>query len=1071
MRHFSPLLLSLAFLFLYGLTPAQNPDYKDMMYDIQYNVYDVIRAADAYFEEYGKGKGSGYKGYERWREVVEPMFYPTGDRSRFNPAQLYEEMEKVRRENTGRSTAAGPGEHWRFMGPDYANNLLSPSYAAGVGRIETVWADFASLDTILLGARNGGFWKSVDGGANWESTTQDLPAVGVVDVEVNPDNHAEVWIVTRHATGYSLGLMKSTDFGDTWNTTSLSFPVNSDRLYDLYINEANVDTMYLSAQSGFWRSVDGGANWNNVLSGRVRTFAVHPANSQEIYLVKNSDRNSVLTSHDGGLTFPDTTTIAANNNSTPTLATTPDRNSVVYFASSQGIWKSDDYGASFALQGNAPASRMTFGVSDTDHTLCVFGSLDQFISTTSGQTWTLFGPWVNSTAPNYLHADGRVLRSWNGVMYLGTDGYLGRTTDNGATWSQVNNTGTGVREFYRIGTSPARTDMVVGGSQDNGTSILIDSTWYEWFGGDGMDCHLNWTIPEIWYGNWQYGGMRKTMDFGQSITTAKPNTSNGDWVTPTVLDRCNESSLFAGFDTLYKSTDHGDNWTIMEDFSFLGNIRHMTIAPSDSNYLYLARNSRIFASSDNGLNWTEVSTGLPNRSITRIAVHQSDPQHVAVTFSGFNANEKVFESTDAGSTWTNTGSGLPNLPVQTAVWQDTQLDRLWIGMDGGVWYKDNAVGWTMYTDSLPVQPIRDLEILHGANTIRAGIFGRGAWEAPLPGTVEAPRVVRIHIDPAVNTINRPNQQDSVHVAATITSPDPMGNVQLLWGLDGVNFPNSLPMASQGADSFRTQTAIPPQAFGTQVYFRIRAEDMDGDTARTEKIVYRVKEAVLCSGGGLVGTGDDWITHVFLNTIWNTTGQTTYSNFFDTQQTTLFKGPPYTLEVTLNAHFPCDSLFAWIDYNNNLSFEPNEQLVFGPPSAFNTSTVTFNVPANAVEDTVVLRIRNIYDCNGPAPDPCNNYFGEVEDYGVIIETQMIAVEPEAPSLSLFPNPADNTLSVQGAGLGERVQVVDLKGVVLNVPFERGGEKIQLDVSSLPAGNYLLLLEQNGKTISEKFSVKH
>lgn len=1060
----------LALLVSFFVADAQSPSYKDMMDDLNYNVYDVIEAAEAYFEEHGTGKGSGYKGYERWREMVEPMFYPSGDRSQFNPMQLHDEMERVKREGLGQRTAGGPGEYWRFMGPDYANNLLSPSYASGVGRIETVWAGFATLDSILLGARNGGFWKSVDGGANWKSTTQDLPAVGVLDVEVDPFDHDEVWIVTNHATGYSLGLMKSNDFGDTWNTTSLTLPNNSDRLYDLFIAPSNSDTMYLSANSGFWRSVDGGNNWNNILSGRVRSYAVHPQNSQQIYLVQNANRNNVLISYDGGNTWPTTTTVNGNNNSTPRLATTADRNSVVYFASSSGIFKSDDYGLNFSLVGNTPAGLMTFGVSDTDHELCVFGSLDQFISTNSGQNWTLFGPWVNANAANYLHADGRVLRSWNGVMYLGTDGYLGRTTDNGNTWTQVNNTGTGVREFYRIGTSPSRTDMVVGGSQDNGTSILIDSTWFEWFGGDGMDCHLNWTIPEIWYGNWQFGGMRKTMDFGASIQSAKPNTSNGDWVTPTVLDRCNESSLFAGFDTLYKSVDHGDNWTIMEPFAFLGNIRQMTIAPSDSNYLYLSRNSSIFASSDNGQNWNDVSTGLPNRSITRIAVNQNDPMRLAVTFSGFASADKVWESTDAGGTWTNSSTGLPNLPVQCAVWQDTPDDRLWIGQDGGVWYKDNVTPWTQYSDSLPVQPIRDLEILHGANTIRAGIFGRGSWEAPLPGTASAPRVVRIDIDPAVNTFNKPSDRDSVHVRANITSPDPLATVELQWGMDGVNFPNSLPMALLSNDTFRTTTAIPPHAVGEQVYFRVRAEDTDSDFARTEKIVYRVKEAILCGAGGSAGTGSDYITQVTLNTISNTTGQTSYSDFSGTQQTVLEKGSSYTTTVTLGAYFPCDSVFGWIDYDNDLAFEPNEALNFGLPNAFETVSATFTVPAWANEDTVIMRVRSIYDCNGAVSDPCNIYAGEVEDYGIIIVNSVSVDVPAVSSISLYPNPTHSFLQVSGQGLGDQVQVIDMKGAVQQVSSEAVIGGFRLDVSELAAGSYLLMLKENGASVTRKFTVE-
>ncbi len=1072
MRRFSLFILLYIFFFsLQGM--AQKPSYKDMMYNSQYNVNEVIEAAEAHFATHDKGQGSGFKGYMRWRNLVEPMFFPSGDRSNFDPAQLYNEMKRVRLEQMGQRTSAAPGEHWRDMGPSYANNLLSPSYASGVGRIETVWAGFATSDTIFLGARNGGFWKTVDGGTSWRSTTQDLPAVGVVDLEVNPDAHNEVWIVTRHATGYSLGLMYSSDFGDTWNTTSLSFGNNTEQLYDMTIVETDPDTMYLSGEDGFYRSVDGGTNWNLILTGRVRSYALDPANSQHVYLVKHSNRNEVIISYDGGLTWPDSTTVSGNGNSAPRLCTSPNLPSVVYFASNNGIWKSTDFAQNFTNQGNTPASLMTFGVSDTDHNLCIFGSLDQFISTDGGQNWTLFGPWVNATAPNYLHADGRVVRSWNGTLFLGTDGYLGRSTDNGNTWNQVNNSGTGVREFYRIGTSETRTDMVVGGSQDNGTSILYDSTWYEWFGGDGMDCHINWTMPEIWYGNWQYGGMRRTNDFGSSIQGIKPNTGNGDWVTPTVLDRLNESTLFAGFDTLFKSTNHGDSWTALEDFSFLGNLKLLAIAPSDSNYLYTARNSRMFASNDNGLNWTEITTGLPSQSITRIAVHPRDPLRVVTTHSGFNSSNKVFESLDGGSTWTNISSGLPNLPVQAAAWQDSWLDRLFIGQDGGVWYRDSLnLNWVQYSDSLPVQPIRDLEILHGANTIRAGIFGRGVFEAPLPDAASAPRIVRIEIDPAVNTFNKPSNLDSVHIKAVVRSPDPLSQVNLYWGLDGVNFPNMLPMGLLSNDTFRTTTAIPPHSPGQQVYFRVRAEDVDADTARTDRIVYRVKEAILCDASGSIGTGSDYIVKVVLNTISQNSGQTYYANYYPSVQTKLNRNSSYPIEITLNTYFNCDSVFAWIDWNNDLSFEPSEQIIMSGPSAFNTTTGTVLVPANAVLDTVVMRVRNIYDCPSPTANPCGNAFGEVEDYGIIIEEELVNVaDPSQAVVLVYPNPTTGQINLEFNAAHSPVRVYDAIGKLIGVfGGEGGAETLRIDLGDIAPGIYYLKArvdgaEWNGKVVVE------
>ena len=59
---------------------AQIP-YKVMMDDNAYNFYEVVKAAESYFAENPKGKGSGWKGYQRWKWANEYKYYPSGDRT------------------------------------------------------------------------------------------------------------------------------------------------------------------------------------------------------------------------------------------------------------------------------------------------------------------------------------------------------------------------------------------------------------------------------------------------------------------------------------------------------------------------------------------------------------------------------------------------------------------------------------------------------------------------------------------------------------------------------------------------------------------------------------------------------------------------------------------------------------------------------------------------------------------------------------------------------------------------------------------------------------------------------
>ena len=62
-------------------TTVSGQSYKEMLNDYSYNFYDVVAKAEIHFKTSGTGKGSGFKGYMRWKNENESKFYPSGDRS------------------------------------------------------------------------------------------------------------------------------------------------------------------------------------------------------------------------------------------------------------------------------------------------------------------------------------------------------------------------------------------------------------------------------------------------------------------------------------------------------------------------------------------------------------------------------------------------------------------------------------------------------------------------------------------------------------------------------------------------------------------------------------------------------------------------------------------------------------------------------------------------------------------------------------------------------------------------------------------------------------------------------
>ena len=1029
-------------------------DYRDMMDDNSYNVYDVIKAGEAYFKTHPTGKGSGYKEFQRWIQINEPRFYPSGDRSSFDPAIVAREFRSFK-SRYGSNRLSGTG--WEELGPAYAANYLPPTWASGVGRVEAVWADTVSGDTVYIGARAGGFWKSLDGGASWHSTTQDLAAVGVIDIDVHPTKHNEVYILTRNPAGYSQGLMKSTDYGETWASTSLM----TSTLYKMIIPKSAPDTMYVSSSGGFYRSVDEGATWINTLSGSVRDFAVKPGSPKRVYLIQRSDNDQILVSNDHGATFAPLSNISANGGASSRIRVSAAAPNILYFQSSNGVWRSTDSGVTFSYQGAVPAN-MAFGVNDQNPDVLVSGGLDQYVSWDAGLNYTLTCGWVTPTAANYVHADGRVLESWNGVMYLGTDGYLGKSTDFGNSWNIVNPVGTPIREFYRIGIGLTDVDVMVGGSQDNGTSAYLHGTWYEWLGADGMECHIDRNNTNQWFGTIQFGALRTTDQNGQNSSGIDPAGTSGSWVTPSVLDPCNDNTIFIAFDTVYKSTDNGTNWAPLADFSAYGNMNQIAISPVDSNLLYVSKGSRIWHSTDNGNTWSDISSGLPNKTINRIATHPHDPQTVTVCFSGFTAADKVYTSTNAGGSWANITDNLPNMSANVILYENCPEERIYVGMDIGVYYRDNTTPlWVLYNDSLPDVEVTDLEINLGAHRLVASTWGRGAWCTDLVGSTTEPAIIRVGIDPLPGS-NRPNGSDSVAVAARIEDDGTITEAKLFWGLDGLTFPNVINMTGVVADSFATVSKIQPHAAGTNVYFRLMAVDNTNDTTWTDKIVYRTKEPVLCEATGSAGTGSDYIIKVQLSPAGFThvTGQDYYGDFRTYFYPEYERDSTYDITVQLGYHWDQDTVFTWIDWDNNLTFTEDERIPMSMLDGTHSSIGTFTVPSTAVQDTLVLRTRNIYDSNPPA-DPCNSYFGEVEDYSIVIKGPLLGIDDNEPAfLKAYPVPARDHMVLEYPGISTaKISIYDLMGKEVSAKVtNESSDRVVVNVNGLSEGVYFVRMHK-------------
>ena len=213
----SLLILSLFFF----TTTFSAQDWKQMMEDPIYNIYEVVDVAEAYFEYVDKNKkGSGWKKYQRWLFENEPKFYPSGDRMQVDPHHASKAYKNFLKTNPYAQKSIFDAE-WEELGPYYIEEVTG-HYAVGLGRVESFYID-DDPNIIFLGSRSGGFWKTSDGGENWVNTTDDLIAAGVNTISVNPNDSNNIMINVRNSNnGTTHGIFQSIDGGETWTLTNFN---------------------------------------------------------------------------------------------------------------------------------------------------------------------------------------------------------------------------------------------------------------------------------------------------------------------------------------------------------------------------------------------------------------------------------------------------------------------------------------------------------------------------------------------------------------------------------------------------------------------------------------------------------------------------------------------------------------------------------------------------------------------------------------------------------------------------------------------------------------------------------
>lgn len=745
-------LLTLSILFGYVSANAQN--WRDLVNDPNASFEETKAAFYAEFGDEVGGKGTGWKQFKRWEWFMEQRLDEEGQKP--DSRLIYEEVKRADLQQEFRTGTS----NWQLIGP-----IEEPQndHGRSIGRLSAIAFHPTDTNIIWTGAPSGGVWKSEDNGQSWSTVTDGLPNLGVSDIVIHPFHPDTMYISTGDGSSgdtYSYGVLKSVDGGQTWDTTGLSFGVNEGiNIRRLLLDSVNTNVLIAAGTEGIYRTEDAGATWQQVAQGNFCDLEFKPFAHDTVYASKgNSSGSAFFRSTDNGQTWNSST----NGLNGPfitrmKIAVSPSAPDVVYAVTCkddgglEGVYRSNNAGGSWSLRTNVNTPNLMSGdefgaedggqgwycmdiaLSPTNVNEIKVGGVSLWESNNGGFTFLMDAHWYGANG-TYVHADHHRLEyhPLTHQFYTGNDGGLYRYSYYFPGYESIS-TEMSITQFYRLANSVSNPDLILGGSQDNGTFRWRDNTWVAIYGGDGMEAMINPTDPNIVFCSTQRGGLHRSSNGGATFVSGLEPTS-GAWVTPFMMEPSDPEVIYAASGSrVYRSDDSGNSW-----YEFSGNLTTLNsgsltlldISTSNDEYLVAGSRTTLYLSKDLGGNWENIKSGLPSLNMTYVAFDPLNEETVWVTFSGYSDGKKVYRSHDAGETWENMSMNLPNLPVNCIEIERSSTGGVYVGTDVGVYYWDESLNeWEPFMNGLPNVIVNELEIHEATHTIRAATYGRGLWES------------------------------------------------------------------------------------------------------------------------------------------------------------------------------------------------------------------------------------------------------------------------------------------------------------------------------------------------------
>ena len=505
------------------------------------------------------------------------------------------------------------------------------------GNPNVVYAWMSRLErkpwTIISGSRDGGFYKSTDGGEHFTKISTGLPSelIGKANLAVTSAKPDRIYALVEALPGG--GFYRSDDAGQTWALINSQGSLIQRPFYytTLGADPTNADVVYAGAE-GFFKSTDAGKTFTS-----LRT----PHGDNHDIWINPKDGNTMIQSNDGGanVSFDGGRTWSSQMNQ-PT--------SEIY-----GVWMDNEF--PYNLYGAQQDSTTVIITSQADpyaredwrngpgcetgpimpypkDPTIVYGSCKGQYSVMNLKTGQSKNYWIGAQSLYGNPGKALIYRMQRvspmatsphdpEVLYYGSQ-YLHRTRDKGVTWEKISPDLT------------AHPDCCQGAS---GEPITRDVTGEEFYSTLYAITESPLEKGVIWTGA-NDGPFHVTRDNGKTWTNVTPKDlepgGRVQWIEASPHRR--GSAYFAVYRYLlgdyqpyiYKTDDYGKTWTRLTDgrngIPADWPTRVVREDPDREGLLYAGTEFGMFISFDNGAHWQAFQLNMPNVPITDIKVHHKD---------------------------------------------------------------------------------------------------------------------------------------------------------------------------------------------------------------------------------------------------------------------------------------------------------------------------------------------------------------------------------------------------------------------------------------------------------------